>query len=376
MDIDYYFNNWLETSSDYCIEQDLQSLKYIESLINDNEQDFFRIISFRKNLITLDEKSFFSTHLQCFPNLGHEDRITCFTICAELSDLIIKKSWRLRCEKYSPTQALFKFEPSLLNFLRQKSNGKIDFELINSSKFEQLRQSEILGFNNRKAFAYLDFALNPILLSWVKETFSQKEFYIRVNPHKIFTDIPERRDFEFKLIPANPHWWKEINIHNRTKKQSCYVLEESDDALYFWERHILRLEVIVNRDNNGHLSMMIEELTKIDSQKMVFGRCIHLDSSNIIGTNFFNVSLNHLDLAINVYEGDNAKKRLETNLAIEGKTEDASYRTHLLRIDNISFKYMLGFAAGFFESKILFKEWIEDQFQCTDFTTLINTPSE
>lgn len=373
MDIDYYFDKWLTNSAQYCIEYDLQPRIYIEKLINLNDEVIYSIVSFRKNTINPTENFNYVKYSQYFSNLMFEDRIACFAVCSDLEDLTIKKNWRLRCEKYSQNQALFKFEPSLLNFLRKKSTGAIDFELIDSSKFQLINRSSILSFNNKTAFVYLDFAINPALLTWAKENFPKNKLYIKINPHKVFREIPDK-NFEFiKIIPANPKWWKKVKIHNKTKEQACYILEDSNDR-FDVEKNILRLEVIVSRDNNGNLSMMIEELTKIDSQKMAFGRCIHLDSSDPFGTDFFKVTLNHLDLAINVYEGDNAKNRLENNLAFGGKTENASYRTHLLRIDGIPFKYMLGFAEGFLSSKTLFQEWIEDQFQCSDFSELINTP--
>jgi hypothetical protein len=124
-----------------------------------------------------------------------------------------------------------------------------------------------------------------------------------------------------------------------------------------------RLEVIAKRDNNGNLSMMIEEITGINDNGLMFGRMIHLDTDSTFGTDFNNSNLNHLDLAINVYENDIAAKRLKDNLANGKKTVDSSYRTHLLRIENIPFKGLFGFLVSFFKSQTLMNEYFEDQFK-------------
>ena len=109
--------------------------------------------------------------------------------------------------------------------------------------------------------------------------------------------------------------------------------------------------------------MMIEELTDIDQNGLMYGRCIHLDSDAPVGTDFDNVILNHLDLAINIYEGNDAKQRLNDNLAGGNVTTDASFRTHLLRIEKIPFKALFDFVTIFFKSEILTNEWIDDQFR-------------
>lgn len=109
--------------------------------------------------------------------------------------------------------------------------------------------------------------------------------------------------------------------------------------------------------------MMIEELSQIDTHGLLFGRCIHLDTDSKFGTPFEFAQLNHLDLAINIYEGEAANKRLGDNLAAGNVTTDASYRTHLLRIEGIPFKGLFGFVIAFFRSQTLISEWFEDQFR-------------
>ena len=181
--------------------------------------------------------------------------------------------------------------------------------------------------------------------------------------------MPSGMLLESILMPANPNWWRHLTIYNRTKEGASYLLDDcspKDNNRQFWEFHIKnvnRLEVIAKRNNNGNLSMMIEEITNIDTHGLLFGRMIHLDSDNQFGTPFDKATLNHLDLAINVYDGETAVKRLNDNLATGTKTVDASSRTHLLRIENIPFKGLFGYAISFFRSQTLINEWFSDQFR-------------
>ncbi|WP_025866310.1 hypothetical protein, partial [Prolixibacter bellariivorans] len=201
------------------------------------------------------------------------------------------------------------------------------------------------------------------------ESFKDNPLYIRVNPFKAFKEQPLQTLFESILMPANPNWWRNLSIHNRTKEGASYLLDDCSPAKnerQFWEFHvkkIRRLEVIAKRNSKGNLSMMIEELTNIDSQGLMFGRMIHLDTDSPYGTDFNDSTLNHLDLAINVYDGKGASLRNDDNLSAGNKSTDASYRTHLLRIENIPFKALFGFAISFFKSQTLTGEWFEDQFQ-------------
>lgn len=107
---------------------------------------------------------------------------------------------------------------------------------------------------------------------------------------------------------------------------------------------------------------MIEELTHIDNNGLVFGRMIHLDTDALFGSDFKDAKLNHLDLAINIYQHETAKNRLEENLAYGNKTSDATYRTHLLRVENIPFKSLFAYVSYFLKSQTLMQEWFKDQF--------------
>lgn len=343
--------------------------EYLENKISEENEEIKDLISFRNGFIDSKDRDKVLGYLPIgfFKQFFGDERVTCFVLTFEIDEIKTKNDWKKRCELYNIDQPLFRLEPTLFQQIRTKANGTQDFELINYSSFEPINDSEIIKASN--SYTLIDNALNPIIVAWAKENFKQNHLYIRANPHKVFKEQPTQMLFESILMPANPNWWKKLTIHNRMKEGASYILENCSPNVnksQFWEfrvKNIRRLEVITKRNNIGNLSMMIEELTSIDSQGLMFGRMIHLDTDSPFGTDFYDSTLNHLDLAINVYIDNDALLREKENLATGDKTIDASYRTHLLRIENIPFKALFGFVISFLESQTLVGEWFEDQFK-------------
>lgn len=349
-------------------ESGIATEKFIDNLILNERGTIDQLILFRKEFLGATELNRVSGYLVIgsFPSYQGIDREACFVICFELTEQVIKLEYRQRCEEYKLTQPIFLAEPSLAEHIRRKDSGSYDNELIDLSVLKQLGDSEVVQYKDH--YFLIDYCLNPSGLAWVKDNFNGLPLFVRLKPYKAFDTRPPGRLFESVLMPANPNWWKNLGIHNRDKEGAAYQLGEDEypgNQQALWEfkvNNISRLEVIAKRDNNGNLSMMLEELTGIDHNNMVFGRCIHLDTDHKIGTNFDDAILNHLDLAINVYEDETGKKRLTENLAHGQVTSDASYRTHLLRIENVPFRSLFGFVFIFFKSQTLIQEWFQDQF--------------
>ncbi|MEM9388832.1 MAG: hypothetical protein AAGA02_00075 [Bacteroidota bacterium] len=368
MSIEEYYRI-IEELADKVERSEIATHDYLEELINEKNNQIFEVIDFRKEFLDAKEQDQVRGYLVIgfFKTLTEIERLTCFTITLEVDQIKSKNSWKKRCECYSKDQPLFKLEPDLLNKVRKKDTGSFDNELINLKALEQINDSEIVKFN--KSYSILDHSLNPQIVIWSQTNFPDKPIYVRVNPYKAFEKMPSQMLFESVLMPANPKWWKHLTIHNRKKEGASYLLDDcspKDNYRQFWEFHIKnvnRLEVIAKRNNSSNLSMMIEEITNIDTHGLLFGRMIHLDSDSKFGTDFDQSTLNHLDLAINIYEGNVAQKRLEQKLESGNKTVDASYRTHLLRIESIPFKALFGYAISFFRSQTLINEWFADQFR-------------
>jgi len=105
------------------------------------------------------------------------------------------------------------------------------------------------------------------------------------------------------------------------------------------------------------LRISAEELTKNG-----IGRYIHLDTDNIVGTNFDNTTLNHIDLVVNYYDANIFKERCNVRLDKREKIK-ASRRIHLYKTYNVPFKSLFEFAWCFFQSTTLVEEWCNDQFR-------------
>jgi hypothetical protein len=137
------------------------------------------------------------------------------------------------------------------------------------------------------------------------------------------------------------------------------VVEEARRYLDYHVEGIRRLEIQAER-RKDMLTMMIEELPAPDhADGLMVGRCNHLDTQMPNGTPIHDVKLSHLDLALNVYEGDARADRFGRRLK-EGKVTDASFRAHLMRIEGIPLLTLLPICAGFLRSEILLREWISD----------------
>jgi hypothetical protein len=110
----------------------------------------------------------------------------------------------------------------------------------------------------------------------------------------------------------------------------------------------------------GYLTMIIEELPRPDDPSgLMIARCIHLDTRDPAFTPLGQVEMQHLDLAINVYEGEDREKRFAQSLQ-NGKVQDASFRTHLFRIERTPFVSLFSFCGMFLESKVLLSEWLNE----------------
>lgn len=90
---------------------------------------------------------------------------------------------------------------------------------------------------------------------------------------------------------------------------------------------------------------------------------IHLDTDAQVGSNFEDAILNHIDVAFNLYIDEDADKRLGQHLSKGGLVQNATCRTHILRIEGIPFSSIFKLAHSFFKSRTLTDEWMEKEFQ-------------
>jgi hypothetical protein len=105
---------------------------------------------------------------------------------------------------------------------------------------------------------------------------------------------------------------------------------------------------------------MIEELDdRSGPDGILIGRCLHCDSMEFDGSGSGEQFLDHLDLAINVYEQENRVARLDVSLR-NGKVTDADYRTHVLRVEKVPLYALPMLGLLFMTSQVLFKRYLND----------------
>ena len=93
----------------------------------------------------------------------------------------------------------------------------------------------------------------------------------------------------------------------------------------------------------------------------VIGRMIHHDSNVVIGIK--DAILMHIDLALDLYIDLDADAKMGKTLADCKKVQKATTRTHVLRVDNVSFETLFKFVISFFRSKNLTQEWLDHEFE-------------
>lgn len=181
------------------------------------------------------------------------------------------------------------------------------------------------------------------------------------------------------VVPPQGKWWKNLKVYNRTHVGCSFILLGNDpsnsaDYIDYHRHNVRKLQVVASRKDsieNGvvkpYLSMLIEELSEFkhptDPNRLyVIGRMIHLDTDAEIGTPFENAVLKHIDLAYNLYIDNDATIRMNQDLSNGGKVQDATTRTHILRVEDIPFDSIFKFSISFFRSKTLVSEWFSNEF--------------
>lgn len=322
-----------------------------------------RVVKEHASAITSEEFDAASNYMNTgiFRDLPEDEALAAYSIVLQAEYERNLSREISKCKPYTGEEPLFSD--------RKMSEARHD-ELIDYSELQRINDGYIIKVGQQ--WASIDTRINSFFFHWFDDCFPNKERFVRVDPYSLSATPPKQLVTEIMIIPPKKDWWQNLSIYKGTHVGSAYMLHGGDvndieDYNDFHFLNVRRLEVSVTRNNSGNLSMMIEELTQYPhptdtSRQYVVGRMIHLDSNAKVGTPFDNAVLNHIDLAINLYIDDTATNRMNQNLAINGRIEKASVRTHILRVNSIPFNSLIKFAYAFFKSKKLVDEWKEAEF--------------
>lgn len=291
-------------------------------------------------------------------DIPYEKRIIMRSIYFEAEKLIHSRIYMRKFEKYECNHPIF-----------------VDTEL-----FQQVRNKELIEYKNfhlyyentiqyKNKYLCVDFLDRPIL-NYIDQLSKHYKTFVRINPYVVNEGLPALVLKEHLIIPLKYRCIENLTLYNGESTGSHYVLHEdepcSTDYLKQKSREEYRngirsLEVSVGRNNDGNLHMMLEEVNCSFEYgtKYISTKCIHLDTDDKIGTPYTKSVLNHIDLAINVYSEEAFQIRKNQKLK-DGKIEDATFRTHLLRLEKVPFTTLFDLANLFFGSAVLVKNWLDD----------------
>lgn len=358
-DLDEYQRMLAATAADL-IQRDMTAADLIRG--NADTKCVAELVLLRTQFLTTEDRRRVAGFLATggFAEMNGDERVAAFVVCFELDDEINQTGISRRFQRYEREQPLFAQCPELWCDVRKN-------ELVGITNVRPLGRSGLVQLPN--SWGRLDPLLPPELLRWVTTEFRDVNTFVRLDPWFSSATKPPEPLLEAAVRPARPGWWSTLALRNREHDGGHYVLQDvepsAETATPFYEyavRGVRSLEIHAERDKSGLLSMMLEELTSGRSPPgSMLGRCIHLDTNASPGTDAHDAPLKHLDLAINMYFGETADRRSGMRLC-DGKTEPASVRTHLLRVEGVPFSAIAELARGFFRSTVLQAEWWEDQF--------------
>ena len=267
-------------------------------------------------------------------------------------------------ESYSDSQPAFK-NTSL-------ANNRRDDELISLAGCKIINDHVFFNGHYFRLPYYKE-----AMIKYLEETKDNYKIFVRIDPYVVLDKEPLKTVFEEVIRPIDPKWINKLSLYPGNKTAGEYILQDplscrlsaaklsTAEQIAYWEYHMRRvrkLEVYAARGNNKNLHMMIEELNEdLKYDKYYIGKCIHLDTDDAVGTAYENSILNHIDLALNVYDKDAFETRKKQSLS-QGKVTDATFRTHILRVERVPFRHLPQIAEDFLDSITLYLEWMNDMF--------------
>lgn len=358
VDLDAYFREF-EALVEMAVAAKDTLHVWLDALLISGDAVAGRVVAQRRKILTESDRNAAAGYLATgfYRRDDTDTRVAAVIIALELEAEVYRRRLAQKFVRYGSEQPLFRAVPSLLASAR-------DGELLPIDLVGTVDQEGIAKIG--RTFCRLDAMLPASIVHWVRERYPNAPSFVRIDPDLASSTRPRGLIQETVLVPADPRWWSGLSLHTRGRTGGVYQLNPpvnpGDDVEAYWQYHIgglRRLETSAHRREEKYLSMMLEELQFRGD--LLIGRCIHCDTSAPVGTPPGEAELRHIDLAINVYAPSAANTRLDGHLR-EGKVADASFRTHLLRLEGVPAETVIPLAFMFFRSNRLIEEMINDQF--------------
>ena len=326
-------------------QTDLQLCKLnADTFVLEKCQDLLLLAQKYPDIVTLNEDQY-DQIIILSPSLK---RLNSNVACKIFNDLYgINRSYHrsLRMSKYEKSQPIFTRNPELINKI--SPHGKGEYLPVNIFIYSGLwtidDSDPFLGFEYNGGLFELPF-MPQGLIEYLLNTYDQ--FDIHISPYHIYDKLTSSECLQSGWIkPIDPNCIRNFRLkkgftggfYNFSYMNAKYVNKDLYCSSFRTSKIFgksIGLDVAIT-ERNDDMSMMLEEITI--SEGSICGYCVHLDMLDAIGKDLTKLCANHIDLAINIYEGEQKERRLEKNLSSGGKVADASYRTHMVRLENILF---------------------------------------
>lgn len=267
-------------------------------------------------------------------------------------------------QKYSKNQPLFVLYPELLTNTEYVSNNVLN----NLDKIRQYSENghrfwgipyrnHILCLIDNSELYHCLLSLNPT------------EIKVHVDPYRYYDNNLHAFCTKGIVRWLDPHWKSRKLLYSGQTGgiyDPSYPVENliSDDAYNYlmrakiWDSGSVRLEVSVKNNKKNGCTILLEELYYIFKDGILTGRCIHMD---IIEDGIdSNSIMNHIDFAINYYLNSKETKRLTSSITNNEEFVEASFRTHVVRLNKIKFESFPRLCISFIKNKRLSMEFLYD----------------
>ena len=344
--------------------QDTELAPCLEQWLKKDIKNTMVAMMHKKDELNERDKNIASAYLPLgfFKDFEDDARMACYIMVIEAEYMRDLNRQKIACTPYNGSEAIF--ENSTIRKRRNK-------DLIEGMVGERNYGSNI--FKTGDKWGYYDKRIPLQIYNWLEDCFKGNKKRIRIDPKGLYDSKPPQMIVECQIYPAKWQWWKNLTVYKGCSTGSSFMLLGNDlhqhgDYYDYNELHVRWLQEVVKRYNDGNMRMTLEELSDfthptVSNKRYVIGRMIHLDTDAQVNSSFENATLNHIDLAYNLYIDDDANNRLGQHLCDDNTVQDATLRTHILRIEDIPFSSIFKLAHSFFKSRTLTDEWIEKEFR-------------
>lgn len=184
-------------------------------------------------------------------------------------------------------------------------------------------------------FEEIELHIYPFIESMKKQGYYSEKGAMRPLPKELFNRF---------TLDRKKHYGNYFTYH--FQNSDSFFQNEEMKRLYSVGSGISRyknniIDFIVTKRNETEMSMMIELLILDESTNILMGHCIHCDVLNATNENLYLSTLQHIDFALNIYQGKTIEERLnEVNMLVNNGKVKADKRTHFLKIEEISFLHL------------------------------------